>query len=478
MKFISILFLVVLAFSACSEAHRHIYHRMTEQKSESDVEYLYFDQRNDHFSKNDLSTFKQRYLLNESQWRGNGHPIFVLLGGEGPIGESDLSGHFYIAEKSVEYGALTASVEHRFYGQTVAGDGTLSTENLRLLSADQALADYAVFIDFLKKKYNAADSKVVVVGGSYSGNLAAWMRQKYPNLVDIAYATSAPVKAQLDYPEYFKVIMNSVTEVGTVCRDRVVEAFQKVEELIKSNPTKLLQDFNGCSKMTNDLDEVSFLESVTDPVCSVVQYSGDNNNLGRMWNVSKMCSLIGTTGDAYESYAAYARYYLQTQNEKCMDSNYQDVINFLRNAAPGTAAGDARSWTYQTCYEYGYYQTVESNDIPFSKRINLDYYTGICRDVFGTNANTIGKSVDYTNAYYGARNVGSSKIVFLNGSVDPWHALGFTTETANPEEMPVFYIKGTAHCADMYGSRPTDLPTLVRAREQAWKYLDQWLNEN
>lgn len=40
---------------------------------------------------------------------------------------------------------------------------------------------------------------MVVFGGSYSGNLAAWMRQLYPDLVKVAVASSAPVEARFEF---------------------------------------------------------------------------------------------------------------------------------------------------------------------------------------------------------------------------------------------------------------------------------------
>jgi len=449
---------------------------MHNQNNGAGGEFLFFDQRNDHFSKDDISTYKMRYVINQTVWGGNGYPIFVMLGGEGPLSDNELSGHYIINEKAEEFGALMVSVEHRFYGESFPGDGTLSTENLRLLSADQALADFAVVIDYVKTKFHAADSKVVTLGGSYSGMLSAWMRQKYPNLVDIAFASSAPVQAQLDFPEYYKVITDSL---GESCAARVTEAFKKIEELIKSDPKKLMDDFKACStEMNTDLDEVTFLEALSDSVAGAVQYSGDNNKLGRMWNVSRMCDMIGTTGDAYESFAAYTRFFMQTQNQECTDNNYQNVVNTMKNTDPESSTAAARSWTYQTCVEYGFYQTVERDDVPFSKRITLDLYLNMCRDIFGISKSSPAKSVDYTNVYYGGRNVNSDKIVFSNGSVDPWHALGFTSDTPYPDRIPVFYIKGTAHCGDLYATSKNDLPSLTFAREQTWKYIAKWLNEN
>lgn len=51
------------------------------------------------------------------------------------------------------------------------------------------------------------ETKVIVYGCSYSGNLAAWMKDKYSDIVFASVASSAPVQAQFDFYQYFDPII-------------------------------------------------------------------------------------------------------------------------------------------------------------------------------------------------------------------------------------------------------------------------------
>lgn len=76
----------------------------------------------------------------------------------------------------------------------------LSVENLKYLSSEQALADIAYFITAMNTKHNLpAGTKWIAFGGSYPGNLAAWVRSKYPHLVHASMSASGPVLAKVDF---------------------------------------------------------------------------------------------------------------------------------------------------------------------------------------------------------------------------------------------------------------------------------------
>jgi len=104
----------------------------------------------------------------------------------------------------------------RYYGESQP-TADVSLTSLKYLSSRQALADFAYFQLLMvgNRQYNISGSnKWVVLGGSYSGALAAWFRLLYPQLVVGAIATSAPVLAKVDFVEYVEVTAASLASTG------------------------------------------------------------------------------------------------------------------------------------------------------------------------------------------------------------------------------------------------------------------------
>lgn len=84
-----------------------------------------------------------------------------------------------------KFGALLIFAEHRYYGESLPfGNKSFSdAKYLGYLTSEQALADYVDLIGFLKSQPANKNSPVIVFGGSYGGMLSAWMRMKYPHIV-------------------------------------------------------------------------------------------------------------------------------------------------------------------------------------------------------------------------------------------------------------------------------------------------------
>ena len=106
-------------------------------------------------------------------------------------------------ELAQAHGALLFSIEHRYYGDSIP-TASFSTPNLRWLGTEQALADAAAFVQAMNAKHGLT-GPWISFGGSYSGELSAWVRIKYPHLVFAAVASSAPVTANVDYDGYVRV---------------------------------------------------------------------------------------------------------------------------------------------------------------------------------------------------------------------------------------------------------------------------------
>lgn len=78
---------------------------------------------------------------------------------------------------------------------------------MKYLFSAQALADAANFIQTMTKEHGFSDKqKWIIFGGSYSGALAIWMRQKYPNLVAGAVGSSGPVFLQVNFRGNYKCV--------------------------------------------------------------------------------------------------------------------------------------------------------------------------------------------------------------------------------------------------------------------------------
>lgn len=96
-------------------------------------------------------------------------------------------------------GGLLVAVEMRYFGASRPTED-LSTENLRFLQTDQAVADIAHMVTYLRQsRPGAANSRVALVGSGFGGSLAVWAREKYAHLIDGAWGSSAFLEARFNF---------------------------------------------------------------------------------------------------------------------------------------------------------------------------------------------------------------------------------------------------------------------------------------
>ncbi|XP_032833392.2 putative serine protease K12H4.7 [Petromyzon marinus] len=448
---------------------------------------LWFQQRLDHFNAADARLWSQRYFMNDTFHKPGG-PVLLMVGGEGPANVAWMCQGTWL-EYARRLGAMCLMLEHRFYGQSHP-TANVSVENLRHLSSEQALADLAHF----RREVSVALPRlagakwVAVGGGSYPGSLAAWLRLKYPHLVHSAIASSAPLNVTVNFPEYLEVLRRSLEAYDVQCAASVKEASDRAVQLLgEKQYEKIGKDFGLCEPLDvrSDADSAYLLETLAGFFMDVVQYNEDNRAFegakGTNVTISVLCAVMrdAALGGAYERYAAAVRLTSDALGVPCVDASYTGFLRDMRGHSwdgPAVASG-GRQWVYQTCTEFGFYQTTDSAQQPFSG-FPLSYKLQQCADVYGPefDAAAVAAAVQRTNEDYGGLALRASRIVFPNGSLDPWHALGATRDLA--ADLPAVFIQGTAHCANMYPATAQDPPQLTEARARVFDILQKWLSED
>ncbi|GAB2282807.1 Probable serine protease eda2 [Dionaea muscipula] len=115
----------------------------------------------------------------------------------------------------------------------------------------------------------------------------------------------------------------------------------------------------------------------------------------------------------------------------------------------------------------------------------MRYHLDLCKNVFGDG---VYPEVDATNLYYGGSRFAGSKIVFTNGSQDPWRHASRQTSSS---DMPSYVISchNCGHGSDLRGCPQAPLnpegndkncssPDAVnKVRQQITDHMDLWLSE-
>jgi len=206
-----------------------------------------------------------------------------------------------------------------------------------------------------------------------------------------------------------------------------------------------------------------------------VQYNDENGN---PITIDYLCGLmINESSDPLAGYVQVSNLFLNKQG--CLSVSYEQMILELQETLQlPTFVGD-RQWTYQTCTEFGYFQTTDSANQPFGDLVPLQYSLDMCIDIFGQKfptADLINQTlIEYGGADPLALWFGPTNILFVNGNIDPWHSLSVFQNVSS--SVTAILINGTAHCADMFPATPNDPPGLHIAQVQISQKIGEWLKD-
>ncbi|KAJ6715680.1 PROTEASE S28 PRO-X CARBOXYPEPTIDASE-RELATED [Salix koriyanagi] len=361
-----------------------------------DFETFSYNQTLDHFNYRPESydTFSQRYLINSKYWGGSGTdcsaPIFVYLGAEAPInGSLDTIG--FLVDTAVHFKSLLAYVEHRYYGESIpfGEEAFKNASTLGYFNSAQAIADYAEIIIDIKKTFQAENAPVIVIGGSYGGMLASWLRLKYPHIALGALASSAPVLYFDDItPQdgFYSIVSKGFREASETCYQTIRKSWEEIDE-VASKPdglSELSKRFNTCNPLTYASELKTHLLEM---YISAAQY-----NAPPTYPVNKVCGGIdgGGFGDdvlgkIFHGLVAYKG------NRSC-------YVN-----APGRLP---------VCITWG----VEvAGKVTIAVKMKMEAFTERCKQTYG-----VPPRVDWVTSYYGGHNISlvlqrfGSNIIYSN----------------------------------------------------------------
>ena len=394
--------------------------------------------------------------------------MFFYTGNESPVTDYYYNSGF-IFELAQRHGALIVFAEHRYFGESMPfGNNSFALNNVGFLSPQQALADYA---NFLTKSY--PNSPVVAFGGSYGGMLTAWARMKYPNIFIGGLAASAPFGfygAGRSEFAYMDAAQNSYSQAGVGCDTKIGQAILDMVSMATSQLGALSQAFSTCKPLQSANDAYNLIGWVQNALIYMVELDYDEaSNYGIQfpaWPVNRTCTDLLNSWSSLGSVGALAKgiqnYYNSTGDQPCVDINtLQPDFAF----SPG--------WDYIACTE-AYMPMAQRGMWWPHQSYNLQADVAACAQQWNITLRPNWSRIHwggYDSFYFG------SNIIFSNGMIDPWGALGQRT-SPNPNASAIaIVIPESAHHGDLRASSPNDPIYLTRARQQEEAIIASWLQE-
>ncbi|KAJ8705924.1 hypothetical protein PYW07_010701 [Mythimna separata] len=131
-----------------------------------------------------------------------------------------------------------------------------------------------------------------------------------------------------------------------------------------------------------------------------------------------------------------------------------------------------RLWTYQTCAEFGWYQTTNSTRQPFLHVVPVEYFHQMCKDFYSSylDETRLRWGIDRTNIFFGGLNNLPDYVVSVAGGHDPWSPMA-PNKTHAHHNAPVYVVPGVSHCKAIRPTGESDVEELEAVKQAVLRHM-------
>lgn len=312
--------------------------------------------------------YGMRYWF-DAQYYEEGGPVIVLAGGE-----TSGTDRFPFLQKGILAQLAQATngigviLEHRYYGESwpVAN---LSTESMRFLTTDQALADTAYFAQNVKfagledKNLTSATTPYIAYGGSYAGAFVAFLRKLYPDVYFGAISSSGVTEAIYDYWQYYEAARIYGPSACIDATQKVTNVIDNI--LIGQNDTKYITELKAVFGLPNVTSNADFANALTGGISGLQSYNWDPTQSDDYFFT--YCDIVGNTSVYYpstESVRSTVEELISVggwENETDTLSNH--FLNYIGYVNGSAVASCPEGYTQDECFASSWPELYAEDDI-------------------------------------------------------------------------------------------------------------------
>jgi lysosomal Pro-X carboxypeptidase len=477
--------------------------------SYGDTPRFYKEQYVDHFSrdKHHHRKWTQRYYAEQKYWQGPGHPIFLTVGGEGGL-DKGMFNPFVDRVMAEQLGAYVLHPEHRFYGISQPVPNATNAQLVQLLTVEQAMADMiAIANHYRYEKLGCSRHKsskhycpLISVGGSYPAFIALLMR--ITGAVDIAYASSAPVKLYEGHTDladaYYEALTAASERASPGCADAVRSNLEAAIAMMRNGPSE--QDENLASWATNKLNICpgsipDYITQNVDPpailarelVQLIAMSFADANMIGNYpptnqsrWAV-QLCQVFQNATSPTDAVVDFWKN-LEIQDKSTDCFNMQVQLSEGRRPTlsgadwSGLGPGlDGTMWDFQCCLDLLPALSFSEESMFPDRQWSYEWVTEHCRNRFGT-VGQLGRLRDKYR-FDDLVGIGATRILFANGGNDMWLPGSYVHNLS--DSIVAVNMPNAAHHSELYAVPPHVQATadVQQAQNDIAAILTRWLDD-